>query len=212
MDLATECLYLGDHGVDRHCLILWNTHSVFPNSWSDTLLQRFHKSTQYVLFLMRSCRAFIEVCNLRGSLLPGSISHLHARNTLSHKLSLDVMWGAAECWWWTVWLIAPSFHRIASEWVWSCTSTQWSRELRDALGGHYLVNLEMHLEAMIKQVGRCTLGPWSCRLAGHARAGSQIHLESVTQWDWSTWRWSIWRWQIFREAQQQLRLYTLVNS
>jgi len=22
MDLATECLYLGDHGVDRHCLIL----------------------------------------------------------------------------------------------------------------------------------------------------------------------------------------------
>ena len=52
------------------------------------------------------------------------------------------------------------------------------------------MNLEMHIEAVIERVWRCTL-------------------EAVIE---RNWRWSIWRQSVGREARRVLRLYSLVNS
>jgi len=41
LDSATGSIYLGDRGVDRHHLIIGNTHSIFPRSWSHALLPSF---------------------------------------------------------------------------------------------------------------------------------------------------------------------------
>jgi len=48
--------------------------------------------------------------------------------------------------------------------VWRWTLTRKSCELRDAHGGQYVVNMEMQLQAMIKQVSGHTLRPWSNKL------------------------------------------------
>jgi len=62
----------------------------------------------------------------------------------------------------------------------------------DALGDGDWVNSEMHLEAVIEWVWRCTWRPWSCELAGRNRASLEIHLEAVIERVWRcTWRpWS----------------------
>ena len=45
-------------------------------------------------------------------------------------------------------------------------------------------SLEMHLEAVIKRVCRCTWRPWSCELGGCNRASLEIHLEAVIERVW----------------------------
>jgi hypothetical protein len=77
------------------------------------------------------------------------------------------------------------------------TSCRWClREIQDAPADDNRVTIEMHLEAMIKQVWRCTRRPWSSRfgdaLGGRDRVNTAMHLESVTERDWRyTWRlWS----------------------
>jgi len=50
-DSATGSIYLGDPGGDRH-LIIRNTGSIFPSSWSHALLPSFRRSTQFVWFIM----------------------------------------------------------------------------------------------------------------------------------------------------------------
>jgi len=57
MASATESIYLGDPGVDRHHLIIRNTHAFFPCSWS------------------HPCWAFIDPHNLCGSSWPGIPSY-----------------------------------------------------------------------------------------------------------------------------------------
>jgi hypothetical protein len=52
MDSATGSIYLGDPRVDRHHLIIRNTHSIFLSSWSHALLRSIHRSTQFVWFIM----------------------------------------------------------------------------------------------------------------------------------------------------------------
>jgi len=77
----------------------------------------------------------------------------------------------------------------------------------DALGGHAHENLE----AVIEPVRRYTCRPWSSEsgdiLGGRDQASFEMHLQAMIEQDWrSTWGRSIWR-----EARQQLRLYSLVN-
>jgi len=50
MDSATDRIYLEDPGVDRHHLIIHNTHCIFCSSWSHAHLP-----------------SFIDECILRGS-------------------------------------------------------------------------------------------------------------------------------------------------
>jgi len=52
----------------------------------------------------------------------------------------------------------------------------------DALGDGDQVNSEMHLEARIVRVWRCTWRPWLCELAGRSRASLEIHLEAEINW------------------------------
>jgi len=51
----------------------------------------------------------------------------------------------------------------------------------DTHGGRDRVNLEMHSEAVIERVWRCTWRPWSCELGGRNRASLEIHLEAVIE-------------------------------
>jgi len=78
------------------------------------------------------------------------------------------------------------------EWTERCTSKPSLREFGDALGDWDRVNSEMHLEAGIEQVWRCTWRPWSCELAGCNGGSLEIHLEAVIEPVWKcTWRpWS----------------------
>ena len=50
MDSATGSIHLGDPGVDRHHLIIQNTHCIFPSSSCNALLPSFCRSTQFVWF------------------------------------------------------------------------------------------------------------------------------------------------------------------
>jgi len=65
-------------------------------------------------------------------------------------------------------------------------------ELRDALRDYKRASLEMHLEPVIKRVGRCTWRSWSRELGGHNGACLEIHSEVVIESVWTcTWRpWS----------------------
>ena len=72
-------------------------------------------------------------------------------------------------------------------------STPWSSELRDALRGHDRASLEIHLEAVIERVWRCTGRPWQSgvgdALGGRDRAIVQMHLEAKIERVWRC----IWR-------------------
>jgi len=52
MDSATGSIDLEDPEVDRPHRIIRNTHSMFPSSCSYALLLSFHRSAQFVLFIM----------------------------------------------------------------------------------------------------------------------------------------------------------------
>ena len=75
MDSATGSIYLEDPGVDRHHLIIPNTHSIFPRPWCRELWPSFHRSTQFVWFLTHFCQAFIDPRNMCGSSWPGVSSY-----------------------------------------------------------------------------------------------------------------------------------------
>jgi hypothetical protein len=52
-------------------------------------------------------------------------------------------------------------------------------QCRDALGGHDHASLEMHLEAVMVRVYRCTWRPPSCELEGRDHASLEMHLEAM---------------------------------
>jgi len=82
-DSATGSTDLEDPTLDRHRHIIRNTHSIFPSSWSHSLLPSFHISTQFVWFLMHSCQAFIDPCNFCRSSWPGISSYPLTLSTFS---------------------------------------------------------------------------------------------------------------------------------
>jgi len=95
--------------------------------------------------------------------------------------------------------------------VWRCTGRPCLSEFGDALGGRDRASLDLHLEAVIEWVSTCTWRPRSSELRdalpGCDQASLEMHLQAMIKRDWrSTWRRSIWR-----EARQQLSLYSLVN-
>jgi len=148
MDSATGSIYLGDLGVDRHHLIIRNTHSIFLTSWSHALLPSFHRSTQFVWFLTNSCQAFIDPRNLCGSSWPG---------THSYPLTLFLCSSSQN----------RSFSRIPSGCHGRCggvlmmgflpfSSTDSPHPDR--------MNSEIHSEAVIERVWRCTWRPQSSML------------------------------------------------
>jgi len=64
-----------------------------------------------------------------------------------------------------------------------------SSGLRDTLGGGYPVTLEMHLEAVIKRVSRCTWMPRLCNVGSLDWASVEMHLQAKIEWSqWRTWR------------------------
>jgi len=62
----------------------------------------------------------------------------------------------------------------------------------DALRDVDRVNSEMHLEAVIERVWRCTWRPCLCKLGGRNWASSEIHLEAVNERVWSDATWRPW--------------------
>ena len=67
-------------------------------------------------------------------------------------------------------------------WTWRL----WSSDLRDALGGRDRVSSEIHSEAIIQRVWRCTWRPRFTDLRdalwGHDRASLEMQLESEIEW------------------------------
>ena len=108
-----------------------------------------------------------------------------ARTALSHQFPLDTMRCAAECSWCAICLLAPPCYHTVIKWI------------GDALQGHDWVRLEaimewvweIHFEAGIESVWRCTWRPWSCELGGRNRARLEIHSDAVIEQVWRcTWR------------------------
>jgi len=143
MDLATGSIYLADAGVDRHHLIIRNTHSIFPSSWSHALLPSFQRPTHFVWFLMRSFQAFLDPCNLCGSSWPG---------IRAYPL--------------TLFLHSPSKNRYFSRVPFRCHVRSGGVLRMGCLPSsstisphHDRVNSEILSEAMIEQVWICTWRP-----------------------------------------------------
>jgi hypothetical protein len=60
IDSATVSIYLGYPGVDGHHLVIRNTPSMFPSSWLYAMLPSFHRSTQFVWFIIAGYPAIIS--------------------------------------------------------------------------------------------------------------------------------------------------------
>ena len=73
--------------------------------------------------------------------------------------------------------IATHLHRIYLDWLQavlvSISRCAWKWQSSAS---------EIHYEAVIEQVCRCTWMPWSCELGGPNRASLEIHLEAVIKW------------------------------
>ena len=67
LDSVTGSRYLGDPRVDQHHLIIRNTHSIIPSSWSQALLLCFQRSMKFVWNLTHYCQAIIDAPNSCGS-------------------------------------------------------------------------------------------------------------------------------------------------
>jgi len=170
MDSATGSIYLGDPRVDRH-LIIWNTHSIFPSSWFYTLLPSVHSSTQLVWYIMAG---YLSISS-------------HPLSTLLELEPLFLMNSLRiPC------KVRGSVDDELSAYNLQCFTTSWSSEFRDALQGRNPARVEIHMEAVIEWVWRCTWRPWSCELGGRDRASVEIHLQAVIERVWRcTWRpWS----------------------
>jgi len=97
------------------------------------------------------------------------------------------------------------------DWTQRYTPRPWSSEFGDALEGQDRVNSEMHFEAVIMRGWSCN---WRLRLhelrdalGGRDWVSLEMLLEAMIERHWrNTWK----RW-IWREAQRQLKLYSLVN-
>ena len=140
MDSVTGSIYLADPGVDRHHLIIRNTHSIFPSSWSHA---SFDRPTQFVWFLMHSFQAFIDPRNLCGSSWPGIPAYpltLFLRSSSKNRSFSRIPFGChVRCGGVLMMGCLPSSATISPH--------------RDR------VNSEIHSEAMIEQVCRCTWRP-----------------------------------------------------
>jgi len=104
------------------------------------------------------------------------------------------------------------------DWTQRCPWRPGSSEFGDALGGPHRAKPQAVIERIWRYTKRqrsseLRSGPWmpwsiefGDTLWGCDSASLEMHLQAMIEWDWrSTWSRSIWR-----EAQRQLRLYSLV--
>jgi len=175
MDSATGSIYLGDSGVDTHHLIIWNTPSIFPRSWSHALLPSIKRSKQFVWFMMAGYTFTIS----SNPLLMLEPELLFLTNSLHMpclvRRSVDA--GLSSC----------QLH---------CCTTPWSTELRESLQWHNNASWEIHLKALIVRFWKRTPRQWvgefvdaigrprSCKLGGSTQARVERHLEEVIEQDW----------------------------
>jgi len=167
MDSARGSTYLWDPGVDRHHLIIQNTHSIFPSSSSHALMP-----------------SFVDLCNLCGSSRTVvKHSYIHAICVVQHgRGSLHILWPSSKL------RDALGGRNRASleihleavtERGWRCIWMPWRSEFRDTHEGCDWASSEMHWDAVIERGWRCTWRTWSCEfgdaLGGHDRA----NLDSV---------------------------------
>jgi len=194
MDSATGTICLGDPRVDRHHHIIRNTHSIFPSSWSHALLPSFHRSTQFVWFIMAGF-PFISSHPLPTLLKP---EPLFLKNSL--RMPCEVRRSVDDG------LSAFDLH---------CCTTLWSSELSDSLRCRGRVSVEAvimrswrpymsefrdwlgggnpaHLKPVIERVWRYTWRLWSSEFGdafgGHDRARLDEYFEAVNLevivWEW----------------------------
>jgi len=97
------------------------------------------------------------------------------------------------------------------ELVWRCTWRLRCCKLRVALGGRDRSSVKRHWEAVLDRGRTCTGKPRGSELRdalwGCDRVSLEMLLQAMMERDWS----SSWRRSMWREAQQQLRLYSLDN-
>jgi len=170
MDSATGSIYFGDPGVDRHHLVIQNTHSILP-SFEVRLKMTIEWTQGYTLTPWSS---------KYGDALGGRDQ---ATLEMQFKHVIERRWmhlGAAI------------------ERVWRCTWRPRLSKFGDAIGSRDQAILEMHLEAAIEWLRRCIWKPRSSEfgdtLGGRDQASLEMHLEAIIERDWrSTRRRSIWR-------------------
>jgi len=163
MDSVTGSIYLEDPGVDRH-LIIRNTHSIFPSSWSHALLPSLHRSTQFVWFIM--------------GIPSHALTLFQCSSSENHSFSQIPFGCRVRCG--TV-MIMSSLPSSSSVWP-RCDRLNLGMhsgllvsEFRNTLVGRDCSNLEavtnrrleLHLEAVIELIWRWTWRARSCELEGH---------------------------------------------
>jgi len=156
IDSESGCSYLGDSGVDRHHRIIWNTHSTLSSSWFHRLLLRIHRSTWFVWSVTHSCQAFIYPRNSSGSAWPGiTICHLTLFwRSLSQNYSI----------WKRPFTCHVRYSTICMTGCLPSVSTVSPHHDRGSLEIQLEANMMqvwIHLEAVIEGVSRCTWRPKS---------------------------------------------------
>jgi len=186
MDSVTGIIYFRHLGVDRHHLILHNTHSIFPSSWSHALWMTFHWSKQFGWFLtlLQSVHQFTQCVwfSMAGySYVASHPSPLFGKPVLLSPKNYNAMPRKVQ---WSIddLLSAFNLYRVITEWLIG---------LRDTLWGHDEVGMQIHLEVVIECVGRYTWRQWWTEdgdaLEGRIWASLEVHLEAVIMWTCSPW-------------------------
>ena len=181
MDSKVGRIYLGHPGVDRHHLMIQDSDFFFPSSLFHTLMLSSHQSTQFKWFLMHSCWASNDPCNLCSS------SHSCQAYIDSHNLG-GSSWPDTPSQPLTPSLPAPSCRHTVIIWVWRWTSSQRSSDLRYALGGHSHASWEMHSKTAIERRCKCNCRQWVSKVGdavgSHVRARFVNHSDAPMKLVW----------------------------
>jgi len=87
--------------------------------------------------------------------------------------------------------IATHLHTVYLDWLQAvlegnsrCAWKWWLTELRHTLRGRHRASLEIHFEAVIKRVWRCTLRPWSSKFVDAIGGRDCANMEAVFERLW----------------------------
>ena len=160
MHSATGNISFGDPGVDRHHLIIRNTQSIFPSSWSHALLP-----------------SFVDPRNLCGSSWPRIPSYSFTSFLPSPSQNRSFSW------------IPCGYHaRCGGVLLMGClpsSSTVAPHHDRVNLEMHSEAVIERvwryTWRPSSSEFGDSFWWPWWCELGSRNRASLEIHLEAVIQ-------------------------------
>lgn len=186
MGPATGSICLGDHRIDRHHLIIKNTQSIIPSSWSQALLPSIHRFTHNVWFfkasdpsnLSRFLPTLLSPELLFLSNLLRMLRELHRFTALCSCQLRDAMGGYDQ--------VSLEMELEAEiEETQRCTWQPWLNQFQDALQDHDQTSLERHMEAEIARTDKCTLRPSSTE-SGDALQGHDPAILDIQLRPWSS--------------------------